>query len=94
MRVTSSLADIDFEVGELRVEAGELVVESGAASTIATTVRLDPAEGRRILGLLIFSGATWRFLASMLFAGRKASGASASSAWEERRQRTGLNKPW
>ncbi|HWL47229.1 MAG TPA: hypothetical protein VNQ31_05890 [Sphingomonadaceae bacterium] len=93
MRVTSSLADIDFEVGAIRRENGNLIVEGSPDSTIATTVTITPRDAADAIKRLLLSGATWRFLLSLPFGGGRGGGGS-EDRWAERRKRTGINKPW
>jgi hypothetical protein len=93
MRVISSLADIDFNVGTIRRENGNLVVESSADSTIATTVTITPRDAASAVKRLLLSGATWRFLLSLPFGGGR-SGGGSEDRWAERRKRIGINKPW
>lgn len=94
MRVVSSLADIDFHVGAVHRKGGSLVVESSADSTLATTVTITPGDARHALKHLLGNGATWRFLPSLLFGGGGEPQDAPTDQWAERRQRTGINKPW
>jgi len=93
MRVVSSLADIDFNVGRVRRESGNLVIESSVDSTLETTVTITPRDARHALRRLIGAGAVWGFLPAILFGGGEKP-AAATDHWEERRKSTGLNKPW
>jgi len=95
MRVKSSLADIDFRVGEITREGDYLFVHSAPGSTLETQIQISPQDARDTLWQLLTHAAVWRFLPKMLFAGRgEPTAASGDSAWQERRSRTGLNKPW
>ncbi len=95
MRVVSSLADIDFNVGRVRRESGNLVIESSADSTLETTVTITPRDARQALKRLIGTGAVWGFLPAILFGGSGGEApVAATDHWEERRKSTGLNKPW
>lgn len=93
MRVVSSLADIDFNVGAIRREGNNLVIESSADSTLETTVTITPRDARQALKRLLGAGAMWGFLPAILFGGGGKTDAPEDH-WAERRKRTGLNKPW
>lgn len=94
MRVVSSLADIDFAIGRIARAGPDLVIESSEDSTIATKVTVTPADALRSIGALLTSPSVWLFLVTLPFAvfGRRTT--ESSDAWQERRRRTGLNKPW
>jgi len=96
MRVVSSLADIDFNVGRIVRQGRNLLIESGADSTIETRVTMTPRDAVKSLGALLSSPSVWLFALSLPFAafggGGKPEG--GAGAWEARRRRTGLNKPW
>ena len=94
MRVTSSLADIDFNFGRIRREGGNLIVESSPDSTLATTVTITPRDARAAVKALLSSVATWRFVARLPFAGGGSGGATENERWAARRHSTGINKPW
>lgn len=98
MRVKSSLADIDFRVGEITREGDYLFVHSAPGSTLETQIQISPQDARDTLWQLVTHAAVWSFLPKMLFAGRAESNelteSSSNKAWQERRRRTGLNKPW
>ena len=94
MRVISSLADIDFSIGRIARAGRDLVIESSADSTIATKVTVTPADARRSIGALLTSPSVWRFLVTLPFASSRRAASDQGDAWEERRRRTGLNKPW
>lgn len=95
MRVVSSLADIDFAVGEIRREDGALIVTSSEDSTLETVVTITAQDACSTLWRFIKSPSTWLFVASLPFAGRSGQrGSSTGDAWDERRAKTGLNKPW
>lgn len=94
MRVISSLADIDFNVGRVRREGGNLIVESSPDSTLATTVTITPRDALKAVKAFLVSGATWAFLASLPFGGGSKDNGSGEERWAERRQRIGINKPW
>lgn len=94
MRVVSSLADIEFHVGEVRRQGGNLIVESSPESTLETTVTITPRDALTAVKALLVSGATWRFLAGLPFAKSGGSGTGEDERWAQRRSRTGLNKPW
>jgi hypothetical protein len=95
MRVKSSLADIDFRVGEVTHDGDYLFVHSAPGSTLETQIQISPQDARDTLWQLLTHAAVWSFLPKLLFARR---GGSASSnrdeAWQERRRTVGLNKPW
>lgn len=93
MRVVSSLADIDFNVGAIRREGDNLVIESSADSTLETTVTITPRDARQALKRLLGAGAVWGFLPAIL-SGGGGKPAAPEDHWAERRKRTGLNKPW
>lgn len=94
MRVVSSLADIDFAIGRIARAGRDLVIESSDDSTIATKVTVTPADARRSIGVLLTSPSVWLFLVTLPFAALRRQATGASDAWQERRRRTGLNKPW
>ena len=95
MKVTSSLADIDFQVGSITRQGQDLVVSSGPGSTIDTQIRISPGDAKATLGRVMFNGAVWGFLLSLIRPGRGQSQAeNESQAWEVRRRSTGVNKPW
>ena len=73
----------------------DLVIESSDDSTIATKVTVTPADARRSIGVLLTSPSVWRFLVGLPFSRTSSrSGPDSTSAWAQRRRRTGLNKPW
>lgn len=94
MRVVSSLADIDFSIGRIARAGRDLVIESGEGSTIETRVTLTPRDALRSIGMLLSSPSVWLFMLSLPFAPFRRSGGDDGRAWAERRERTGLNKPW
>jgi hypothetical protein len=94
MRVVSSLADIDFAIGRIARTGRDLVIESSDDSTIATKVTVTPADALRSIGALLTSPSVWLFLVTLPFAAFRRQATGASDAWQERRRRTGLNKPW
>lgn len=95
MRVKSSLADIHFRVGAITREGEHLVVHSAPGSTLETIIRISPQDARETLWQLLTHAAVWSFLPRMLFAGRRAATvAGDNEAWQERREKIGLNKPW
>ncbi len=94
MRVVSSLADIDFSIGRIVRAGRDLVIESSEDSTIATKVTVTPRDARRSIGALLVSPSVWLFLASLPFASFRRAAPDGRDAWEQRRNRTGLNKPW
>ena len=96
MRVVSSLADIDFSIGRIVRRGGDLVIESSADSTLETMVTVTPRDALKSLVALAVSPSAWIFVMTLPFAlvfGRKKSN-HAGDDWNERRKRTGLNKPW
>jgi hypothetical protein len=94
MRVISSLADIDFSIGRIARAGRDLVIESSADSTIETKVTVTPQDALRSVGALLTSPSVWLFLLALPLAPFRRAAARTGNAWEERRQRTGLNKPW
>lgn len=94
MRVVSSLADIDFDIGHIARDGRDLVINSSEDSTIATKVTVTPQDAMRSIGALLTSLSVWRFLVSLPLAPFLRAASQTGKAWEERRQRTGLNKPW
>ncbi len=96
MRVISSLADIDFGIGRIFRRGGDLVIESSKDSTLETTVTVTPRDALRSLWSLATSPSAWLFVLTLPFAGfsRGSKVANATNEWDERRGRTGLNKPW
>jgi len=94
MRVISSLADIDFSIGRVARAGRDLVIESSADSTIATKVTITPQDALRSIGALLTSPSVWLFLLALPLAPFRRTAAHTGDAWEKRRHRTGLNKPW
>jgi hypothetical protein len=94
MRVISSLADIDFSVGRVARAGRNLVIESSADSTIETKVTITPQDALRSIGALLTSPSFWLFLIGLPLSPFNRTADHSGNAWEERRQRTGLNKPW
>lgn len=99
MRVKSSLADIHFRVGEITREGDHLVVHSAPGSTLETIIRISPQDARETLWQLLTHTAVWSFLPRMAFSGlgsgrREAAASGDNEAWQERRSKIGLNKPW
>ncbi|MDJ0926548.1 MAG: hypothetical protein QNJ73_02765 [Gammaproteobacteria bacterium] len=95
MRVTSSLADIRFQVGEITRDGDHLVVHSAPGSTLATQIRISPRDARATLKQVLTHSAVWGFLPSLLFGGsRKSNGSKRDDAWQARRSGTRVNKPW
>lgn len=101
MRVHSELADIDFGVGSIEKADGQLIIDSDPSSTIATKIILAPHEARATIAKLVSSGAFWRFLFTLPFAGRGETSAERAHQardenddWQHRRTQTGINKPW
>jgi len=94
MRVVSSLADIDFAIGRIARAGRDLVVESAPDSTIATKVTVTPRDARRSLRVLLTSPSVWVFVLTLPFASLGGARPASGGAWEERRRRIGLNKPW
>jgi len=96
MRVVSSLADIDFSIGRIGRAGRDLVIESGEDSTIATKITVTPHDAKRSICALLTSPSVWGFVVTLPFRRKAAdtAGGGDANAWEQRRQRTGLNKPW
>ena len=95
MKVTSELADIEFGIGAVSQDDGNLVITSDADSTMATTISVSPADFRRTFRRLVFNGSFWGFMLTAPFRrGSSSAGAGGDSAWNERRGRQGINKPW
>ncbi|MGB5078693.1 MAG: hypothetical protein WBO17_14535 [Sphingorhabdus sp.] len=94
MRVVSSLADIDFSIGRITRDGRNLVVESSQGSTIATKVAVTPHDALRSVVALVTSPPFWLFLAALPFNIVFGNSVGRNTSWEERRIRTGLNKPW
>lgn len=103
MRVTSDLADLDIKLGRIRREGDELVVESAPESSLDARIRVDASDARSMLGKVLKSAAVWGFLLRLPFLrpGRERGTARErwhvprdNPAWRERRESTGLNKPW
>ena len=95
MRVTSSLADIRFQVGEITRDGDHLVVHSAPGSTLETQIRISPRDARATLKQLLTHSAVWGFLPSLLFGGNRNSGSPKRDGdWQARRSGTRVNKPW
>ncbi len=97
MKVNSTLADIDFDVGELRRSNGNLIIDSDANSTIPTQIVVTPADARATIRKFLFSSNVWKFLLTLPFAGRGTSdnrSLNVTANWESRRSKRGVNKPW
>jgi len=95
MRVKSSLADIQFGVGEITRDGDYLVVHSAPGSTLDTLIQISPRDARETLWQLLTQAAVWRFLPKLLFSGRPKSAVPGDDeGWQERREKVGLNKPW
>ena len=95
MRVVSSLADIDFSVGKISRKGADLIIESSEDSTLPTKVTVTPRDAAKSVAKLLTSGSVWLFLLRLPFAAFGGSNtAGKADGWEERRRRTGLNKPW
>lgn len=94
MRVVSSLADIEFGIGRIARVGRNLVIESSADSTIPTKVTVTPRDALKSLLVLLISPSVWLFVLSLPFAGLAGGSGKRGDAWAERRERTGLNKPW
>lgn len=95
MRVKSSLADIHFRVGEITRDGDYLFIHSAPGSTLETTIRISPRDARDTLWKLLTHAAVWRFLPRVVFGGRRnQSGPVDAEAWQERRRKIGINKPW
>lgn len=95
MRVVSELADIEFQVGAISRSGDELIIESAADSTLSSRIVIQPREALATLLRLASSAAAWGFLLRLPFALlRTGQGEGDERAWRERRERTGLNKPW
>lgn len=93
MRVTSPLADLDFEVGRIRRVGPDLRIESRPDASLPTAVSLERAEARALVLRLLTSPAVWAFGLSLLLPGGRAA-APVDDVWHQRRSATGLNKPW
>lgn len=96
MRVTTELADLEFEIGEVSRSENDLVIESAANSTIAVRILVSPRDALAALGRLMTSAGLWAFLLRLPFAlmKKRAEQSGHDSAWDKRRSTTGLNKPW
>lgn len=94
MRVVSPLADIEFGIGRISRSGRDLLIESSADSTLETRVVVSPRDALRSIAALAASPKAWLFLLSLPFAGSGGDGAVEGDGWAERRQRTGINKPW
>ena len=94
MRVTSSLADIDFQLGQISRQGNNLVVSSGPGSTIETQIHMSPQDARDTLRRVLFSGTAWLFLLGLLWPGPRTAQVGDEEKWRNRRQATGVNKPW
>lgn len=95
MRVKSSLADIQFRVGDVTREADYLYINSAPGSTLETQIRISPRDARETLWRLLTQPAVWGFIPRILFSHRDgAVDAGSKEAWDERRRRVGINKPW
>ena len=94
MRVVSELADIEFQVGAISRSGDALVIDSAPGSSLASRIQIGPREALATLKRLAASAA-WGFLLRLPFAlFRERRGETADRAWQARRQRIGLNKPW
>ena len=96
MRVTSELADIEFQVGAIGRDGEQLIIDSAPESTLAARIVVSPRDARATLARLLFSGSAWGFLLRLPFSpSRSADGRGGiDRQWQERRLQTGLNKPW
>ena len=94
MRVTSSLADIEFRVGEISRQGDSLVISSGVGSTIDTQIHVSPQDARATLRQVLLSRAAWTFLLGLLVPSSQTATVGDEEVWQARRQGTGVNKPW
>jgi len=103
MRVKSDLADLDIKLGRISRQGDELVVDSAPESSLDARIRIDASDARSMLGKVLKSGAVWSFLLRLPFSRpERAPGTPRerghvprdNPAWRERREHTGLNKPW
>ena len=95
MRVVSELADIEFQVGAISRSGDALVIDSAPGSSLASRIQIEPREALATLKRLAASAAAWGFLLRLPLAFfRERRGETADRAWQERRERIGLNKPW
>jgi len=100
MKVNSTLADLDFDIGVIRRSGSDLIIDSDAGSTIPTQIVVTPEDARATIRKIFFSGTFWSFLLALPFAGRgkaKVAGESegaVSASWDSRRKQRGINKPW
>ncbi len=96
MRVTTELADIEFEIGEISRRDKDLFIESATNSTLAVRILVTPRDALVALGRLLSSAGTWAFLLRLPIAwisqGRNEN--SEDRAWQRRRHAIGPNKPW
>lgn len=95
MKVTSELADIEFQVGAIAREGDELVIDSAPDSTLAARIVVSPRDALTTVRRVLLSPSAWGFLLRLPFAlvrGKRSR--AGDSAWQERRRSTGLNKPW
>ncbi len=95
MKVISELADIEFQVGAITREGDELIIDSAPESTLAARIAISARDARATIARLLSSPSAWGFLLRLPFAARRRQGkATEDHAWQQRRARTGLNKPW
>ena len=62
MRVTSQLADVDLEVGDIRREGSVLIVRSAEGSGIPTQVDIHPRDAVQILKAVLRSPGALTFM--------------------------------
>ena len=95
MQVVSELADIEFQVGKITRQGENLIIASTPESTIRAQIVVSPSDAITSLRRILFSLSAWRFVLRLPLAllHRKRTN-NEDSAWQTRRQSTGVNKPW
>ncbi|MXW49361.1 MAG: hypothetical protein F4X81_02020 [Gammaproteobacteria bacterium] len=94
MKVASELADIEFRVGAIARQGDDLVIDSTPDSTLAARIVISPRDAVTTIGRLLSSPSAWGFLLRLPFTRRGKQTDGEDRDWAERRQRTGVNKPW
>ncbi|MCA8896704.1 MAG: hypothetical protein KDA48_15715 [Amphiplicatus sp.] len=94
MRVQSSLADIDFVIGEMRREGDNLILTSDPSSSLEATVRMKPSDAARMLKAFFKSPTAIGYALSLPFLWLGGKSETKSAAAAPKHPFDELNRPW
>lgn len=94
MHVQSSLADIDFVIGEMRRDGDNLVLTSDPSSSLQATVQMKPSDAARMLKAFLKSPSAIGYALSLPFLWIRGDGAAKALEGGQKHPFDELNRPW